>query len=64
MQTSPTLFLCFNTKIQSYHTSPSQIFPFTLEPKLEEKAEEKRLEAEAEEEEEEEEEERRIEKVK
>lgn len=33
----------FNTKIQRYHTSPSQISSFTLEPKLEEKGEEKRL---------------------
>lgn len=33
----------FNTKVQRYHTSPSQISSFTLEPKLEEKGEEKRL---------------------
>lgn len=33
----------FNTKIQRYHTSSSQISSFTLEPKLEEKGEEKRL---------------------
>lgn len=37
-------FVClfgFNTKIQRYHTSPSQISSFTLEPKLEKKGEER-----------------------
>lgn len=29
----------FNTKIQRYHTSPSQIWSFTLEPKLKEREE-------------------------
>lgn len=45
MQTGQLVFFsfCFNTKIQSYHTSPSQIFTFHIRTKIRGKVEEKRL---------------------
>lgn len=45
MQRGQIVFFCFcfNTKIQSYHTSPSQIFTFHIRTKIRGKVEEKRL---------------------